>query len=144
MSLESYLKALVGNTPDVQIVFDNSSSKLPEQLSPRAHSEVASSNHPEKSESRMQDASICALCLTPPDSPLTPLSHRSIIEDFRERQKAILMSMSPGVWPDRSPRTGQRSRSLPTSPNATNSHLAKKRSRVRNFKQKLPDVDLRF
>lgn len=144
MALEFYIKGLVGNTPDVQIVFDNSNSKLPEQLSPRgAHSEVASSSHPENNMSRSQDASICAACSPQPNCPLTPMHHQSILKDFRERQKSILMSMSPGVFPNRSPRNVPRSRSPPPPPNITDSPSPKK-SRVRNFTQKLPDVELHF
>jgi hypothetical protein len=148
MAFESYIKALVGNTPDVQIVSDNSSSELPHtglMLSPRrvVHSEVASSSYAQNSVSRSQDGASNCACSPQPDCPLTPIPHRSILEDFRERQKLIRMSMSPGVWPDRSPRTRPRGRSSPPPPNATNSPSAKK-DRVRNFKQKLPDVELHF
>jgi hypothetical protein len=108
MALQSYIKDLVGDTSDVQIVNDNSTSNLPSFeyiLNPQHENNVvdlSNSNNMMCPRSR-SDAHVKYCSPSNADScPSTPVRHRqasdtSILEDFRERQRMIQMSLSPGV-----------------------------------------------
>jgi hypothetical protein len=122
MALQSYIKDLVGDTLDVQIVNDNSTSNLPsfEYILPQHDNNVvdlSNSSNMMCPRSR-SDAQEKYCSPSNADScPSTPVLHRrasdSILEDFRERQRMIRMSLSPGVLA-RSPKNHRARASSPT------------------------------
>lgn len=131
MALESYLKGLVGSTSSrVRIVSDNSTSRLlnsaafDESFShPLCDAGESSSRHSRtllqssRSNNNPNDMSSSSVTMRAleEDYPMTPVPTRSqdergirgnpevSIEGFLERQRCIRQSMSPGVYPQRSP-----------------------------------------
>jgi hypothetical protein len=110
MALESYMKDLVRATSEVQIVNDNSASNLPsfECLSSSGEEFNVDGNAScrlSRSASEIRNTS-CVCSSSRSECPRTPIHRReshSILEDFRERQRLIRLSLSPGVSP-RSPK----------------------------------------
>jgi hypothetical protein len=91
MALEAFIKDLVGTASDVQIIFDNSRSDLPslEQIQDAtcAHQDDETNTQAQHHEQWY------------PSTPQQDKNNRVLLDDFRERQRLIRQSMSPGVSP---------------------------------------------
>ena len=100
MSMHSYLKGLVGENSQVNIVNDNSISSLPNVFDDDDDNAPDINNPKQLMRSRSEEVRYHTSNSSVDDAPSTPRrASSSILDDFRERQRLIRLSMSPGVSP---------------------------------------------